>query len=358
MIASHKGWIGALAVVSLVVVSLVAAVYALPTNLEAESGDTTENAITVSDSSASDSSAIKFGLTGISIPTAASVGPRCDTSTTVTASAALTTLRSTGYLSCVTVQGTFTLEGSDGINWVIEDVRFEGQTGLYVIRGYRGVGGIDAFEGTPEQRPILRYIEAVGGAVTSHGTCSAVLIGKDMVVENADITGCQDGIKAEGSLTVRYSWIHDNDLINYGTPDQSHSDGVQIVSGTGIVFHGNRFDAYSTYSSDSSVPTGEWDYASGMLQTGTVSGDIQATWTNNWFAGGRYTFRSAEDTNGFVVSYTVHNNRWLRYGTSTVLGRSDLPPHQYGPTASLGDIDFDCSNVWDDTDEPILGSCS
>ena len=339
---------------AIVVVSLVGLVASAATGylaFEPEDGPLSTSQLAISDPSASGGGAIKFGdytAEGQAMPTAATVGPRCASTETIDGSQALTRLRANGRLSCVTVIGTFTLAGSDGINWIIEDVRFETQGGLYGIRGYRGVGGVAVFEGTQAQRPLLRYVEILGGPATGHATCSAVIIGKDMIFEHANITGCQDGIKADDRLEVYNSWIHDLDK-----PEGAHSDGVQIVSGQNIVFKGNRFDAYSTRSSDGTMPAGAWDYASGLLQTGTVSGDISATWDNNWFAGGRYTIRGTDDTT-YSVSYTFRNNRWLRLGFSEVLNLADLPPHQYGPIYTLGASDFDCSNVWDDTEEPLV----
>lgn len=320
--------------------------------LEAESGATNGPLSVELDESASGGQAVRFGgePSGTVIPTASSVGPRCEPTETLTESQALSRLRSTGYLSCATIAGMITLEGSDGIDWLIEDVRFEARGSLYGVRGFTGTGGVDSFTGTQAQRPVFRYVDVLGGPATGHGACSAAILGKDMIFEHANITGCQDGIKADSRLEVRHSWIHDLNMVQ-----DAHTDTVQIVSGQDIVFEGNRFDAYATRSSDGSM-TEDWRHASGMLQTGTVSGDISATWTGNWFVGGAYTIRGAEDGT-YDVNYTFKNNRWLRFGASSVLGRSDLPPHMYGPTASLGDADFDCSNIWDDTGLPVLESC-
>ena len=346
-----------LAAFGLAVAALTVVVYASNSayvTLELESVAISGATSSTSDSSASGGQAVKFGEqnpVGFMMPTASIVGARCTPTETISSSVALARLRANGTLSCAIVTGVLELEGTDGIDWIIEDVKFEAQGSLYVLDGYRRTG-VDPFAGTQAQRPIFRHVDLVGGAVTGHGSCSSVIIGKDMRIEHANITGCRDGIKADDRLEVRHSWIHDNDK-----PDGAHSDGVQIVSGQDIVFEGNRFDAYSTYSSDGSMTPGTWDYASGMLQTGTITGNISATWNNNWFAGGRYTIRGAVDEPGIDVNYIFRNNRWLRYGTSVALGLTNLPAHQYGPIYTLGDADLDCSNVWDDTEEPIIGGC-
>lgn len=313
------------------------------TAFEAEDGIVT-GATVVNDNAASGGKTIQFGPAdpseAFTLPTAATVGPRYASTRTITAAQALTELRSTGTLSRATVQGMFSLSGSDGVNWVIEDVRFEGST--YGIRGYAGGG---AFTGTQAQRPVFRYVEVVGTAARGSGACSAVVYGYDMVFEHADIYGCNDGVKATSNLEMHHSWVHDLDH-----PDGGHCDAVQIVSGTNIVFTGNRFDAYIGYSSDGSQ-TPDGDTGNAVLQTGSVTGPISATWEHNWFAGGHYTIRGDPDSR---VDYTFRNNRFLRNGTSIALGLTNLPPNQYGPTyGGVTTNEVWENNVWDDTGQAV-----
>ncbi len=273
------------------------------------------------------------------MPTAATVGARCDTSTVVTPAQALTTLRSTGRISCVTINGMLSLEGTDGINWVIEDVRINSGS-TYSLRTYRSG---DPFAGTYAQRPIFRYVDLVGRGSYSSETCSSVIAAENVIIEYADIYGCSDGVKAWDNVTIRYSWVHDLDH-----PSGAHSDAVQIVRGVNIEFHGNRFDAYTGYSSDGTSELG--GTGSGLLQTGSVTGDITATWTNNWFAGGHYTIRGSTDPR---VSYSFRDNRFLRFGASVALGRTDLPPNRYGPVYGGVTSEEWINNVWDDTGELV-----
>ncbi|HMQ09064.1 MAG TPA: fibronectin type III domain-containing protein [Candidatus Nanoperiomorbaceae bacterium] len=281
----------------------------------------------------------------LAMPTATTVGLRLVPNRTLSATQALNELRENGTLSRVTVTGTFGLSGSDGINWVIEDCRFEGGNS-YAIRGYTSGG---AFTGSLTQRPVFRYCEVVGRAAHSDGAnnSSACIYGDDMIFDHTDIYGGVDGIKARNRLEVRSSWVHDLDR-----PSGAHCDAVQIVSGVGSVFVGSRFDAYIGYCSDgSSVPSG--DTASGMLQTGSVTGDISALWEHNWFAGGHYTVRGAGSDSR--VEYTFRNNHFMRFGTSVILGIANLPPNRYG--ATYGGVTTDEiweNNVWDDTEEPVV----
>jgi hypothetical protein len=271
-------------------------------------------------------------------PDASNTGPRVPPTRTLTAAQALAELRATGRLSGATVVGSFRLSGSDGVDWVIEDSRFEA-TSQYAIQGY---SSLEPFTGTKAQRPVFRYVEIVGQAGTGSGRSSAAVYGRDMVISHADIYGADDGLKISGSLDLLHSWVHDNDH-----PEGAHCDAIQIRSGTDILIRGTRLDAYVGYSSDGSTELG--GTCSGALQTGSVTGPIQVRWEDNWFAGGHYTIRGSGDSQ---VDYTFRNNRWMRHGTSVALGRDDLPPNRYGPVS--GDLgDFDDSNVWEDTGEPV-----
>ena len=284
------------------------------------------------------------GGTELTMPTLATVGPRQAPNRTLSTAQALDELRNTGYLSRATVNGTFVLSGSDGADWVIEDCRFEGGS-TYAVRGYTGG---DSFTGTQAQRPVFRYCEMLGRAAYGDGTSGtgACIYGNDMIFEHANIYGGADGVKASYRLELRYSWVHDLDH-----PSGAHCDTVQIVSGTGSVFLGNRFDAYVGYSSDGyMVPAG--NFGSGMLQTGSVTNNISALWEHNWFAGGQYTIRGAGSD--ARVEYTFRNNRFLRYGTSVALGLTNLQPNRYGTTyGGVTTNEVWENNVWDDTEELI-----
>lgn len=302
------------------------------------------NAIGPSSESSPPVQALITDAGAFAMPIAATVGPRTAPNRVLTSTQALSELRSTGYLSRVTITGTFGLAGSDGLNWVIEDCRFEGG-GTYAIRGYTSGG---AFTGTQTQRPLFRYCEVVGAAAHSGGTgsSSACIYGNDMIFDHVDVYGSADGIKAGSRFEARRSWIHDMDH-----PSGAHCDAVQITSGTDSVFIGNRFDAYIGYSSDGSqMPVG--DTGNAVLQTGSVTNNISALWEYNWFAGGHYTIRSAGAD--VRVNYTFRNNRFLRYGTSVALGLTNLPPNRYGPIyGGVATNEVWENNVWDDTEEVV-----
>lgn len=340
-----------LAVAGFAVAIFSAAVWAFSygpmVSVQPEQGSMSGGVAAVADAGASGGQSVQFGGGGGSgpvKPTQATVGPRIPVDTVVTPTQALTTLRNTGYLSGVTINGQFSLEGSDGVNWTIEDVRINSGS-LYGLRTYRSGS---PYAGTYAQRPVFRNISVVGVGSAGTGTsCGSVLAVNDVVVENADIYGCVDGIKAWNNVTINSSWIHDLDH-----PAGAHCDTVQIVAGTNNVFHGNRFDAYTGYSSDGSGISAPYT-CSGALQTGTVTGDVQATWTNNWFAGGHYTLRGQTDAT-YNVSYTFHNNKFMRYGTSVALGLTNLDPNVYGPLyGNTATAHSWVNNIWEDTGAPV-----
>lgn len=56
-----------------------------------------------------------------------------------------------------------------------------------------------------------------------------------------EISGCQDGAKANGSVTIEDSWIHG--LRRVETDEgASHNDGIQSTGGAGVVIRGNRIE--------------------------------------------------------------------------------------------------------------------
>jgi hypothetical protein len=56
-----------------------------------------------------------------------------------------------------------------------------------------------------------------------------------------DISGCVDGVKANGFTTIEDSWIHDLRRIE-GEDDSTHNDGVQSTGGPDIVIRNNRIE--------------------------------------------------------------------------------------------------------------------
>lgn len=281
---------------------------------------------------------------GFTKPNASNTGPRYSITRTMSADEALAELRRTGYLSRVRITNTLRLSGSDGRNWVIEDSIIEA-TSHYGLQTYQSIG---AFTGSYNERPIFRHVEIRGRAVNGNGgNCSSVYYGSNAVLENMNMYGCVDIVKATYNTTLKSSWLHDNDH-----PSGAHCDAIQIVSGTNIQIIGNRLDAYVGYSSDGSQNPPSGATCSGGLQTGSVTNNISARFENNWFAGGHYTIRGWSSSTTYDVSYVFRNNKWMRNGTSVALGRTDLPPNRYGPVyGTLGD--FDSSNVWEDTGQPV-----
>jgi hypothetical protein len=269
----------------------------------------------------------------ITKPNANTVGRRLPITRTLTRDQALAELRVTRYLSRVRVTGGLRFSGSDGLGCLIEDCDIE-PSGLWTLQGYQN---LSPFVGTKAERPIIRYCNINGG------TLGAALYGSDMVIDHCDIFGAEDSAKLHGRIDLLYSWLHDCHR-NTG----AHNDGIQIRVGWDMLIKGTRIDAYV------GTGTGLGDWASGGLQTGPAVGNIQVRWEDNWLAGGRYTMRGySERDAAYSIDYVWRRNIFMQYGTIVALGRTNMPPNQYGPVSeTLGD--FDDSNVWEHTGLPVV----
>lgn len=69
----------------------------------------------------------------------------------------------------------------------------------------------------------------------------------DYTLRRVEIMGTFDGLKAEGDVDVRDSYIHDLFRTEDDTQPNgvTHNDGVQIARGSGMVFRHNTFDMWS-----------------------------------------------------------------------------------------------------------------
>lgn len=162
---------------------------------------------------------------------------------------------------------------------------------------------------------------------------SALIVGGYLRLLRCNLHHGNDLIKPFSGMEVWASWLHDIYM-----PVGGHCDCVQIVSGAAnSTLHYNTFDAFIAPESPSG---GGWPNA--VLQTGSVTADIgPVMWRGNWMDGGAYTIQPIGGS--YNVGYTFRDNRF---------GRG----YQYGAVASItaSGVDFDSSNVWNDTGLPVL----
>lgn len=256
-------------------------------------------------------------------PSSANTGPRFDIERTLTASEALAELRETGELSRVLITGTLTLDGADGVGWVISDSILEPRDSWYGVRAYTN----EPFTGSPSERPRFEYVEVRGAGATGHSNSSASFYGNDTIWRWSELYGDVDLFKVRHRVLVESTYAHDT-----YHPEGAHSDVVQIRAGTGSRFRCNNFVATVGYG------TNIGGNANAVLQTGSVIGPIESEWHHNWVTGGHYTIRVSDcDSN---VDYWFSGNRHGRVFT-------------YGPVAGCSDGKTAGDNVWDDTGEVL-----
>lgn len=254
-------------------------------------------------------------------PDASNTGPRFTIERTLTSSEALAELRATGELSRVRITGTLTLDGADGVGWVISDSILEPRDSWYGVRAYTN----EPFTGSPSERPRFEHVEVRGAGATGHSNSSASFYGNDTIWRWSELYGDVDLFKVRHRVLIENTYAHDTYY-----PEGAHSDVVQIRSGVGSRFRCNNFVATVGYG------TNVGGNANAVLQTGSVIGSIESEWHHNWVTGGHYTIRVGDcDSN---VDYWFSGNRHGRVFT-------------YGPVAGCSDGKTAGDNVWDDTGE-------
>lgn len=266
-------------------------------------------------------------------PGATNTGPRQATTQTMSGSQALAAVLSAPveadgkrYLRRVHITGGLNLSASNHTNIAFQDCVVEGSS-IYTVRGFTSSGATPPSGALPE----FQYCEIRGGS-------SATFYGGHVRFLRCNMHRGTDIIKATRSdLEIYGSWLHDT-----MHPDGAHCDIVQIVSqAADTLFHWNNMQGFNAPES----PSGGGGYSSGVLQTGTVTGNIgPVVWRNNWFGGAGYTIRNASTS--YTVDYLFRDNRFD--------GGPPLGTSRYGPLYQLGNADFDDSNIWDDTGLPVL----
>jgi hypothetical protein len=141
-----------------------------------------------------------------------------------------------------------------------------------------------------------------------------------------DISGCQDGLKANGDVVVRESYIHD-----LAQTVDSHNDGIQTMSGSGITIERNTICGQFRNSVSAVKMTPEMGAIDGV--------EIR----DNLLFGGTYTLYmdSKPDTFGLVTNAAVEGN---------VIGAGS---YQYGWRA----VDSDPTQTFADNVEEAVDAC-
>jgi hypothetical protein len=135
-----------------------------------------------------------------------------------------------------------------------------------------------------------------------------------------------DGLKHQGNGAVENCWVH-----HLGTEVGSHADGVQIMSGSGIVIRGNYFDMPINQAGSDSNSAVFIRTAFGPIDNIIIDA--------NWMNGGNYTVYSVGYKGVIPTRVRITNNRFGR-------------DYRYGTLDTEGDA-IASGNVWDDSGLPI-----
>lgn len=263
-------------------------------------------------------------------PGPTNTGPRQPTTQTMSGSQAIAAAQSAPveedgyrYLRRARITGTLTFNNAA----TQSGLAFED---CYITSGATYVVTTMNF-GIPARKVKFQFCEIEGGS-------SSTIYGGQAMYLRCNLHRGVDIIKPERTgLEVYGCWAHDT-----WHPSGAHCDVVQILTRAGgTLIHWNFLHGRNAPDSPSSAG----GYSSGVLQTGTVTGPIgPVQWLDNWLDGAGYTIRTGNSTNrqGHSVEYLFRRNRFGR-------------DYNYGPfLGTMDGVDWDDSNVWDDTGLPVL----
>lgn len=200
-------------------------------------------------------------------------------------------------------------------------------SGFRPVSGWFAGGSVRPGDG---RQAVFEYCQITGGS-------SASVIGYDMALRHCDIFGGIDTVKARGNLELFACWLHDlwHDI-------DAHTDCVQTRVGSNILVHWCNLEAFNHPNS----PSAAGGNGNGALQSGSVIGDIiNFRMEDNWVNGGHFTLRGAPSGSGFTTDQVFRRNK---HGRDFTNGPID--------NMSTTGVDYDSSNVWQDTGEPVMGS--
>src|SRR5690625_3756994 len=180
---------------------------------------------------------------------------------------------------------------------------------------------IYAIQLEPENKNLVVEDTEIDGGGVAH---VAVTHG-EYTLRRDNIHNAIDGPRIEGvNVLIEDSFIHSLSRIEDG-----HHDTIQIRKGVGVTIRGNNLQAYHAESDDP---------MNAAIQIGSLIGPLKDLRVEgNLMNGGNYTINASKTDPDHPSVYT--NN---------VFGRD----FRYGILSSGPNVQFDESNVWQDTGEP------
>lgn len=165
------------------------------------------------------------------------------------------------------------------------------------------------------------------------GMRSSGVLGSDFILRRANIHDSgSDAVKPYRNVLIESSWFH-----RLGYIEDSHSDGVQMVTGENVTMRGNNFDmpydlAGFTNSQCMIIQTNN-----GPIDNILIEG--------NWLNGGGYCVQINDKGNGYggPTNVRIINNKFGRDCQFGILRFNNSSPSLSG-------------NSWEQTGEPIDGT--
>lgn len=162
------------------------------------------------------------------------------------------------------------------------------------------------------------------------GMLSSGILGSDFIVRRANIHDSgADAIKPYSNALIEASWFH-----RLGTISDSHSDGVQMVSGNNVIMRGNNFDMPYDLNGFTNSQCMIIQTNNGPIDNILIEG--------NWLNGGGYCVQINDKGNGYgpPTNVRINNNQFGRDCQFGILRFRDSSPTLSG-------------NTWEDTGQPI-----
>jgi predicted acyltransferase (DUF342 family) len=151
--------------------------------------------------------------------------------------------------------------------------------------------------------------------------CSAGIAFSNYTARRVDVSGCADGMKANGNVLIEDNYIHD--LRKWAG---THNDGIQSTGGSNIVIRDNRIEGAFRGSVSAIKLTSEHNHLSNV----TVEGNL--------FSGGNYSiYLTRKDHMEVPTDIRIVDNTFIR-GTE----KWGWLYNDNGPTQVFS------GNVWDD----------
>lgn len=303
--------------------ALLGAHAATPTiSVELENGTRSSAASLVTDSTASNNQAVKFGsgTTSTDFCSSYPARPSSKPDATNTGVPAGTTLTSSGSITASTAGQVINAKNITGTIYVSANNVTIQNSNFLVTDTYYGIRIADGVTGTK----ILH-----NRIYTNNGGYEGIL-GSNMTICGNYITGFENPITANGAAVIQANFI---EKLASNQPG-AHYDAIEVYSGNNTSIWGNNLMMTD--------PSGAWLTETGAINvTGTWSSIDNTVINGNWLGGGSYTL-NLDDGQGYAVTN-------LKVTNNVFYGSAPKGHAYYGINREPSVVTTWSGNTWSDT---------